>query len=95
MPVTTKHAPESHELPSASADAMKDPVCGMTVRPPTKAGSAVHDGVTYHFCSAGCRAKFTADPQRYTRGPTKAPAASDPGTLYTCPMHLEIEQSGR
>ena len=42
----------------------RDPVCGMVVSP----GSphvAEHDGQEYRFCSAGCRTKFIADPQRY------------------------------
>ena len=41
-----------------------DPVCGMTV----KANSphhASHDGHDHRFCSAGCRTKFMADPERY------------------------------
>ena len=45
--------------------AAKDPVCGMTVDPATTPHHAHHGGTTYHFCSAGCRAKFAADPGRY------------------------------
>jgi Cu+-exporting ATPase len=44
---------------------MTDPVCGMAVDPATAAASAEHDGVTYHFCAAGCRDGFVAHPQRY------------------------------
>ncbi len=70
-----------------------DPVCGMTVDP--HVGKPTHDyqGHTYHFCSAGCQAKFAADPKRYLDKrdePKPAPA----GTLYTCPMHPEIVQEG-
>jgi xanthine dehydrogenase accessory factor len=41
-----------------------DPVCGMTVN---LAGAETVDyaGVAYVFCSAGCRARFEADPTRY------------------------------
>ncbi|MGE0784463.1 MAG: heavy metal translocating P-type ATPase [Sandaracinaceae bacterium] len=42
----------------------RDPVCGMRVKPDA-AHRAVHAGVTYRFCSAGCRTKFVADPPRY------------------------------
>src|SRR3546814_9128456 len=40
-----------------------DPVCGMTVNPATTPHHATHDGTDYHFCSAGCRTKFLADPR--------------------------------
>jgi Cu+-exporting ATPase len=70
-----------------------DPVCGMKVNPLTSPHHAAHDARDFHFCSAGCRAKFVADPARYLepRAPeTPAPA----GTIYTCPMHPEIRQEG-
>ena len=41
-----------------------DPVCGMTVSL-ASAETLVHDGTTYAFCCAGCRARFEADPARY------------------------------
>jgi Cu+-exporting ATPase len=44
-----------------------DPVCGMEVTPETAADSAEFDGVTYYFCSPGCRAAFEAAPERYVR----------------------------
>ena len=45
-----------------------DPVCGMTVEPASAAATAVHEGKTYYFCSAGCRDKFVADPEKYLQG---------------------------
>jgi len=42
-----------------------DPVCGMTVDPATTAHRAEHEGRSWFFCSAGCRAKFMADPARF------------------------------
>ena len=73
----------------------KDPVCGMTVEPPTKAGSVEHDGTTHHFCGTGCREKFERNPDAYLGGRPEKPAApADPGAVYTCPMHPEIEQVG-
>jgi xanthine dehydrogenase accessory factor len=40
-----------------------DPVCGMTLSVAGGSESAVYDDVTYYFCSAGCRARFEADPE--------------------------------
>ncbi|MBX6323520.1 MAG: HAD-IC family P-type ATPase, partial [Rhodospirillaceae bacterium] len=75
---------------------MKDPVCGMTVDPATTPHHTEHGGLTFHFCSAGCRARFVADPDRYLE-PAPERAAQPPapaGTIYTCPMHPEIRQPG-
>ena len=77
-----------------------DPVCGMTVDIAKSKHTHAHDARTFYFCSASCRARFAADPQRYLDPETKARAAaseakSQPvGTLYTCPMHPEIVQNG-
>jgi len=70
-----------------------DPVCGMKVIPGAGTPSEDHQGYTYHFCSAGCQAKFATDPERYLNGKdVREPAPPD--TLYTCPMHPEIIQEG-
>jgi Cu+-exporting ATPase len=72
----------------------KDPVCGMSVDPHKAKHTAEHGGRTYYFCSAGCRTKFLADPARYLAD-KKLPAEPVPeGTLYTCPMHPEVQQVG-
>ena len=66
-----------------------DPVCGMTVAADSP-HQATHAGHDYRFCSAGCRAKFVADPARYLKleaAPVEQAAA---GARYTCPMHPEI-----
>ena len=68
-----------------------DPVCGMQVDSATTPHHAQHAGHAVYFCSAGCRTKFLADPDRYDHGPPP-PAAAEPGALYTCPMHPEIVQ---
>ena len=80
-----------------SAAPEKDPVCGMTVTAQSPHRHE-HEGKPVYFCSAGCKAKFVADPARYT-SPTPtgatAPAALESvalGTIYTCPMHPEIRQ---
>jgi xanthine dehydrogenase accessory factor len=43
-----------------------DPVCGMTVAVEAATERLVHEGETVAFCSAHCRARFEADPQRYS-----------------------------
>jgi P-type Cu+ transporter len=75
------------------ATTVRDPVCGMTVDPATSPHRFDHRGETYHFCSAGCRTKFAADPQAYL-DKTTAKAAVAEGTIYTCPMHPQIRQVG-
>jgi Cu+-exporting ATPase len=54
---------------------------------------AEHAGRPYWFCSAGCRAKFIAEPLKYvsTTEARTAPVAPA-GTIYTCPMHPEVRQ---
>ncbi|MBD1602034.1 heavy metal translocating P-type ATPase [Pseudomonas typographi] len=85
----------------------KDPVCGMDVAVPP-AHHTTFAGTAYGFCSAGCKAKFDADPGRYVGSAQATPSApsapSAPpehahakpapgGTFYTCPMHPEIRQA--
>ena len=43
----------------------KDPVCGMDVTPETAVGKFEYNGVTYYFCSPGCRRSFEKDPEKY------------------------------
>ena len=76
----------------AQGGGAKDPVCGMTVDPKTTAHHAVHDGTTHDFCSASCRTKFVADPDRYLVPAAPAPLEPATGTIWTCPMHPEIRQ---
>ena len=78
---------------SAGAATVKDPVCGMSVDPATTAHRANHGDQDYFFCSAGCRTKFVAAPQRYLNPRVEA-APAIPGAIYTCPMHPEIRQEG-
>lgn len=43
----------------------KDPVCGMNVDEKKAVRTAVHEGKTYYFCSAGCQATFEKVPAKY------------------------------
>ena len=47
------------------AGTLKDPVCGMDVTPESAAGKFEYKGVTYYFCSPGCRRSFEKDPEKY------------------------------
>ena len=69
---------------------VKDPVCGMTVDPQRTAHHTEHAGRTYHFCNAGCRTKFMANPARYLEPQPPVEAVS--GTRWTCPMHPQVRQ---
>jgi P-type Cu+ transporter len=88
------HRGHAHDEPHADGTAsVRDPVCGMTVDPATSRYRFDYSGNTFHFCSAGCRAKFAAEPQKYlATGQTKA--AVPEGAIYTCPMHPQIRQVG-
>lgn len=81
----------SHKPAPAGPNTVTDPVCGMQVDPATSKHQATHEGVTHHFCSARCRERFVADPQKYL-SPQDEPAPAPAGTIYTCPMHPEIRQ---
>jgi Cu+-exporting ATPase len=78
--------------PSTAHGQAVDPVCGMNVDPARAAGSHVHEGKTYYFCSTHCVGKFRADPARFVMPPAPALAPAPAGTIYTCPMHPEVRQ---
>ncbi len=85
---------EMHAADAALTTAIKDPVCGMTVNPATAKHRAEYDGATFYFCSAGCAAKFTADPHKYLTDAPKSVAAAPAGAIWTCPMHPQIRRDG-
>jgi Cu+-exporting ATPase len=64
----------------------------MAVDPQNTAHHATHAGHGYHFCSAGCRKKFIADPQTYLNKPADPVVNAPPGPIWTCPMHPEVRQ---
>lgn len=47
------------------SDLVKDPVCGMEIRPEDAAAVEDHDGQRFYFCSEACHQTFLADPHRY------------------------------
>ena len=67
------------------------------------AHSMQHLGKSVYFCSAGCKAKFAADPAKYlarvsdaahvsTQPPAVPPTSAAVRAIYTCPMHPEVRQ---
>jgi Cu+-exporting ATPase len=89
--MTVDHSTHSHAVVATAVD----PVCGMTVDPARSPYRFSHAQAVFHFCSAGCRGKFAADPDTYLHGTAPGPAEVVPeGTIYTCPMHPEIRQAG-
>ena len=75
-----------------------DPVCGMRVDPSApRGGTFDHAGVTYYFCSPGCRTKFTADPDAWLKSGPKGMKAKPrivSSSPWTCPMHPEVVRDG-
>jgi Cu+-exporting ATPase len=87
MGATPLHISDPHAVSA------RDPVCGMTVKTDTPL-RAEYEGKRYYFCSAGCRAKFEADPDRYLSPPQDKPAPPATSRLWTCPMHPQIVRDG-
>jgi P-type Cu+ transporter len=77
---------------AASATAI-DPVCGMRVDPATAKHRFAYNGQDYFFCSARCRERFEAEPEKFLQ-PKQAEPAAPAGTIYTCPMHPQVRQVG-
>jgi Cu+-exporting ATPase len=85
---------------------LTDPVCGMQVAADSGYRHR-HEGTEYLFCSESCQEKFAATPGKYLN-PAETGSAAAAGTnngcpddscdidtsLYTCPMHPEIQQTG-
>ena len=56
----------------------RDPICGMQVEEQNAAGKSEHKGQTYYFCSAGCKAKFDANPEQYASDGQTGGSGQDP-----------------
>jgi xanthine dehydrogenase accessory factor len=56
---------------AAEAAHQADPVCGMTVSADRSGKPLEYAGVTYYFCSAGCRRAFEKDPAAYVKRETR------------------------
>jgi YHS domain-containing protein len=65
------------QIDVAGSAAATDPVCGMSVRPPSAAGSFEYKGETYYFCSPHCLQRFREHPEQFLNKPTE-PTVSRP-----------------
>ncbi len=70
---------------------MKDPVCGMTVKPDSP-HHFEYRNVEYRFCNAKCVVKFQASPETYLNPRPVEPVVAKPGVMYICPMDPEVRQ---
>jgi len=67
------HDARGTENNDEAAPMVKDPVCGMNVDETKTKHSSTFQGETYHFCSAGCKARFDADPAGYAGSGLRGP----------------------
>ncbi len=93
-----KSLPMMMPAPAVGGGGAVDPVCGMTVQPTSAAGSHVHAGKTYYFCSQSCLEKFRKDPTHYLTPPSQRvpePVTVPSGATieYICPMDPEVLES--
>jgi Cu+-exporting ATPase len=79
---------------STGVASVTDPVCGMRVDPATAKHRFSYQGQDYFFCSARCRERFEASPEKFLQPKPAQEAAAPAGTIYTCPMHPEVRQVG-
>ena len=78
--------------PETGAQAI-DPVCGMRVSKDSQHRHA-HEGKQYLFCSGSCHDKFVSTPDNYLKPEENTTEEESAASLYTCPMHPEIQQTG-
>jgi Cu+-exporting ATPase len=76
-----------------AATPARDPVCGMSVDPAIAKHRFTYKEQEYFFCSARCRARFEAEPEKFL-APKPLEPAVPAGAIYTCPMHPEVRQVG-
>jgi len=77
-----------------TVEEVRDPVCGMMIKPQDAVSHQEYDGQTYYFCNRSCATKFAAAPQVYLQPTTKATPRGDIDVPYICPMHPEVHQLG-
>jgi Cu+-exporting ATPase len=73
-----------HGAGAPHPEAPRDPVCGMNPKPDTP-HRTMHEGAEVLFCSAGCKAKFEADPTRYLKSAEAPGCCSAQGEAQHAP----------
>ena len=51
----------------SSKKTVKDPVCGMNIKPKEVQQRSDYQGSTYYFCSSTCKSQFDSQPDKYAR----------------------------
>ena len=105
-PKLHSHASCCGSSPGIAQATVIDPVCGMTVLKDSE-HAATHNGEHRFFCSAHCKTKFVGNPLAYLKSTStehpvghahhthsSSPVSDSTDTLYTCPMHPEVQQVG-
>jgi heavy metal translocating P-type ATPase len=98
-----------HQHSEHATQAVRDPACGMDVDPTQTRFTSEHEGQTFSFCSAHCKATFDANPTDFGQAhtghepghaghavapsATAADATSGEVAEWTCPMHPEVRRS--
>ena len=59
-----------------SAETATDPVCGMTVVKANAKATFDYKGITYYFCSTGCKEAFAKEPEKYIKAKAEAKDAA-------------------
>ncbi len=83
-----------------ATESLTDPVCGMNVTTDSEY-HFYYNNQNYYFCSQGCEGKFSTTPDKYLNFVAQQENncvesnCSLVSTLYTCPMHPEVEQQGQ
>jgi YHS domain-containing protein len=71
-----------------AASMTRDPVCLMAI-PSKDAPTLAYQGVTYYFCSAGCRDNFRRHPKEYAKNsPRRAQRKPSPARQLDTPRHI-------
>jgi Cu+-exporting ATPase len=73
---------------------VRDPVCGMMIKPQEAVSSQEYKGQTYYFCNPSCAKQFAAEPQKFVESKATIPSASEQDVVYICPMHPEVQNLG-
>lgn len=86
-----QHHPDMAPDIRTEGETATDPVCGMTVAVKPDGLQTEFQHKNFHFCSAKCQTKFSADPWFYASGRAAGRRKAAPANVqYTCPMHPEI-----
>lgn len=72
-----------------------DPVCKMEIEQTEAKANTTYNGTTYYFCCHHCKIAFEKNPKNYLcHNKTEEISTKDQKSIYTCPMHPEIEKVG-